>query len=211
MTNRIESGENNSNYNYTVLDVFRIKKSNLVWHIIDILSCKFKKIATKYQKTVMTQYKRESELFNLEKSKNILHIGCGAFPISTMVLHEVNGGKIVGIDSNSKLVNLAKNVIKNKNLSDRIEIKHGNGTNFPIDDYDTIIISGCSIPRIKVLDHVIRAAKPNTKIIVREIYCQNKPIEKLINSSKNIKVIKKIDNRPVPTAGWESFYLIKKE
>ncbi len=211
MKNSIDLGENNNNYNYSVLDIYRIKKSNLLWYIIDILSCKFKRFASKYQETVSTEYKKESKLFNLKNVKNILHIGCGAYPISALVLHEVNGGKIVGIDNNLKFVKLAKDVINKKKLSDRITINHGDGINYPLDDFDTIIISGCSVPKIKILYRILKTAKPNTKIIVRELYCHNKPAEKLINSFKNIEIINKIDNHPCPTAGWESFYLIKKK
>lgn len=211
MKNSIELGENNNSYNYSVLDIYRIKKSNLLWYIIDILSCKFKRFASRYQKTVSTEYKRESEIFNLKNAKNILHIGCGAYPISALILNEVNGGNIVGIDSNLKFVKLAKDVINKKNLSDRITIKHANGMSCPLDNFDTIIISGCSVPKLKVIYHILKTAKPNTKIIVRELYCHNKPAEKLINSFKNIEIINKIGNHPCPTSGWESFYLLKKK
>ena len=105
-------------------------------------------------------------MFNLKNAENILHIGCGAFPISAMILHEVNGGKIVGIDSNSKFVNLARKVINNKNLSDRIEIKHGNGMSFPLNDFDTIIISSCSNPKIKILEHVFKTAIPQITVAI---------------------------------------------
>ncbi len=211
MTNIKYKGKNDNNFNYSASDVYKIKKLNLYWYIVDILSYRFKRFAIKYQKTIITQYKRESELFNLKDAKNILHIGCGAFPISAMILYEVNGGKIVGIDKNSKFANLAAKLIKKKRLSDRIEIKHGDGISFPLDDFDTIIISGCSVPKIKVLKHIFQTAKPNTKIIVREGYFQNRPVEKLIKSFKDIEMINKIDNHPYPPSGWESFYLIKKK
>jgi precorrin-6B methylase 2 len=210
MANSEKKGSDKKDYNYTVLDIYRIKRSNLWWYVIDYLSCKFNRFAIKYQKAVVNEYRRESERFKLEHAKKILHIGCGAYPISAMLLYEMNGGKIVGIDRNTKFVKFAKRVINDKNLSDRIEIKQGDGKTYPLDDFDTIIISGCSVPRIKVLGRIFKAAKPNSKIIVREIYCQNRPVVKLINSFKNIKIVNKIDNHPYPTAGWESFCLHKK-
>jgi len=211
MANKKKSGENNKDYNYSVLDVYRIKSSNMIWYVLDFLSCKFNRFAKKYQNSLENEYKRESEIFKLENSKKILHIGCGAYPLSAMLLYELNGGKIVGIDNNTKFVRFAKSVIDKRKFTDRIEIKHGDGETFPLDDFDTIIISGCSVPRIKVLSHIFETAKPNTKIIVRELYCQNRPVEKMINHFKNINVIKKIDNHPYPTAGWESFCLQKKK
>jgi precorrin-6B methylase 2 len=211
MANKENLGENNKDYNYSVLDVYRIKSSNMIWYVIDFLSCKFNRFAKKYQNSLENEYKKESEIFNLENSKKILHIGCGAFPISAMILYKLNGGKIIGIDSNTKFVRFAQRVINKRKLSDRIEIKHGDVETFPLDDFDTIIISGCSVPRIKVLHHIFKTAKPNTKIIVRELYSQNQPVEKLISHFKNIDVIKKIDNHPYPTAGWESFCLQKRK
>ena len=197
-------------YRYSVLDIYRIKRSNLFWYVVDFLSCKFKRFAAKYQKLLITEYKRESKQFNLKDAKNILHIGCGSYPISAIILYQENGGRIVGIDKNPKFVHCARKVINNKKLSDRIEIKQGDALSYPLDRFDTIIISGCSVPRIKVLDNIFKRAKPNTKIVVREIYCHNKPVEKLINSFKDIEVINKIDNSPYPSSGWESFYLVKK-
>ena len=197
-------------YRYSVLDVYRIKKSNLFWYIVDFLSCKFKRFAAKYQKLVINEYKRESNKFNLKDAKNILHIGCGSYPISAIILYQENGGRIVAIDNNPKFVTCAKKVINKKKLSDRIEIKQGDGISYPLDDFDTVIISGCSVPRIKVLDNIFKRAKPNTKIVVREIYSHNKPVEKFINSFNHIDMINKIDNSPYPSFGWESFYLIKK-
>ena len=38
-------------YRYSVLDIYRIKRSNLFWYVVDFLSCKFKRFAAKPDRT----------------------------------------------------------------------------------------------------------------------------------------------------------------
>ncbi len=168
------------------------------------------KFAQLYEKSISKEYKRESKMFDISASKNILHIGCGAYPVTAMTLEKMNGKKIVAIDSNPKAIELAKQVINKKKINDKISIENGDGTNYPVKEFDAIIISGCSVPKIQVLKHVINTAKPNSKIIVRELFRTSSLITQIINSYENIELIKKITNTPFPFFRWKSFYLIKK-
>jgi precorrin-6B methylase 2 len=210
MKNDNDVGELCEDISYSVKDIYTIKKSNFFWWFVDIFSCKMEKLANIYQKSMKETYIREGKKFNLENSKNILHIGCGAYPVTTITLTQFNGGKITGIDKKSLAVKFAKNIIKKKKLDNQIKIEVGDGINYPIDDFDTIIISGCSIPKMKVLYHILKKAKPNTKIIVRELYSSNNVFDKCINANKNIKIVNRIGNNPFKTSHWESIYLIKK-
>lgn len=202
-------GDNCKDYSYSLIDKINIKKSSLFWYFVDRFSCKLDKLAELYEKTISGEYRREAKIFDISDSKNILHIGCGAYPISTMTLAETNGGKITGIDRNLKDVELAKEIIKKKKLEDKVQIDHGDGTDYPVDNFDTIIISGCSIPKINILKHIFQTAKPNTKIIVREAHTTSNATDNFINSCKNIRIIKRIENHPFASSRWESFYLLK--
>lgn len=204
-----KTGDNCKEYNYSFSDKVYLKKSNLFWYFVDHLSSKLDNIAKLYEKYVSREYRNEASLFNISDSKSILHVGCGAYPITAMTLAETNSGKITGIDRNLRDVRLAKEIIKRKNLEDRIRIENEDGTIYPIDDFDMIVVSGCSVPKIEVLKHIFQNAKPNTRIIVREAYTKNKPVDKLINSYKDIKILKRIGNHPFSASGWESFYLLK--
>ena len=195
---------------YTLLDRFRIKTGNIFWYVIDNFSCKFEKVASLYEKYITDEYVKEGQRFNLSKSKSILHIGCGAYPITVVTLAELNGGKIVGLERNLKEAKKAKKIIKQKKLEDRIKIIEGDGTYLPIKEFDTIIVSGCSVPKITLLEHIFDNAKPNTKIIVRELISKSNIINRLIESSDNIEILEKIQSSPFPTSSWDSFYLIKK-
>ena len=56
---------------------------------IDILACYIGVLANLYEKTIGNEYKRERDKFTLSKAKKILHIGCWSYPITAMVLAEM--------------------------------------------------------------------------------------------------------------------------
>lgn len=203
-------GNDSQNFDYSFIDKIHMKTTSYFWYFVDKFSCKLDKLADRYLKTISAVYRKEGKEFGIYNAENVLHIGCGAFPISAMTLAEENGRKIVGIDSNPKVIAPAKEVIKKRNLENKIKIEFGNGANYPIDNFDMVVISGCAVPKIKVVEHIFQKAKPGTKIIVRELYSTNNVLDRLINSYDDIKIIKKIYNNPFINSKWESLYLEKK-
>ncbi|MBN2065396.1 MAG: class I SAM-dependent methyltransferase [Candidatus Thermoplasmatota archaeon] len=168
------------------------------------------KISQIYEKSIGEKYKRESRTFDITDSHHILHIGCGAYPITALTLAKMNGSKIVGIDNNQKAIRLANEIVRNQQLDDRVTITYGDGTTYPVNLFDTIIISGCSSPKMQILDHVINTAKPQSKIIVRDINLNAKAVRENITAHHNIIWANTLGNYPIPWLGWQSFYLIKK-
>jgi len=202
--------EKHNIYKYSLYDRLNIKKSNVFWQIVDLLATRIERVGRLYEKTVSKEYIRESKLFNISNSSSILHIGCGAYPITAITLSKNNGCKIVGIDRNLRAVKQAVKIVKKMNLHDKVEIKHGDGSNYPVSDFDTIIISSCSVPKKPILENIFENARKNSKIIVREIYGANKLVRDMIKLYDDIVLVKKIENNPFPTAHWESFYILKK-
>ena len=189
-----------------------IKIVNYFWKCIDILSCKMKKIAKIYERSIGKEYEKESKIFDISGAKSILHIGCGAYPITAMTLAKISGAKIVGIDRNPKSIKLAKNVVQEKKLS-KITIEQGDGVNYHVKEFDTIIISGCSYPKKQILENIFENAKPQSKIILRTSDRSAESILSRMNLNQNITIAKEIKNYPfsfVKAFGWRSFYLIKK-
>ena len=168
------------------------------------------KIAKVYENTVGKEYKKEIDNFNLKGDKKILHIGCGAYPISALMLSSLDNVKIVTIDSSRRSIKLANKIIKNKNLDNKIKAEFGDATKYPLDGFDTIIISGCSIPKIQVFNHVIKNAKSNSKIIIRDSFLDIESILSNINSNQDVTIAKKIKNRAFSNSYWTSYCLIKK-
>lgn len=197
-------------YKYTLKDKYNIKRGNIFWKWVDFLSYNLDGCAKLYEKHIIKEYKREFRTFNLSQSQNILHIGCGAYPITAISLTKENGCKVTGVDVNPKAVKRAENIVHWKKLDNRIKIKQGDGTNFQIDSFDTIIISSCSIPKIKILKHLFENAKKDTKIVIREQFGPHKLIKDVIDLYDNIELLDKIISNPTPGAVWESYFLIKR-
>jgi len=199
----------------TKLQIYLMKNiSSYYWWFIDNLAHKLDKLAEiYYKKSIGSEYKREYKTFDISKEDKVLHIGSGAFPLTEIILVESIGTTVVGIDKSLNAVKSANDVVYKKNLHDKIKIDHGNGMDYPIKNFDVVIVSSCASPMVKIVEHIFKTAKNNTRIILREMEISIKPLIKYIGMQKDVRLVKKIDHHPFPFLkpfGWQSFYLIKK-
>lgn len=186
--------------------------TNFFWKFIDTVAHKNRKIAEEYEKVIGLHYKKEYEEFGIFKYNKVLHIGCGAYPLTEITLTSSSGIKVVGIDKNLQAVMSAKEIIRKKNLEKNVTIEHGNGINYPAGGYDVIIVSSCSTPKEKVLDNIFKLANKNSLIVVREINSAIDNIIDYINSSNDVRLIKKLHFSAffILPVFWYALCLIKK-
>jgi precorrin-6B methylase 2 len=201
----------------TVLDTFAIyfikKVSNYFWEIADTWSYKNEKIAQLYNKSIGKEYRKEYENCGVQGNADILHIGCGAYPLTEIVLASCSTGHIVGIDKNPQTVKRAQQMIQKNKLENHIQIKHGDGQDYPVHTFDFIIISSCSLPKVKILNHIFQKAKSRSTIIAREVDIATKDILQCIDTQEDIILKKQIRHNPFPffePIGWTTFCLEKK-
>jgi len=190
---------------------FYRRRSDLFWRCVEILCCNIDVLSYFYVKIIGKEYKKEYKIFDVGKSRRILHIGCGMFPITALTLADEYDLNIVAIDNRKDVIKTAKQIIKNKKLEKKITVEIGEGETYPLKRFDTIIISSCSIPKIKILENIFKNAKPDCKIIVRELQQERDLITDYINSNKNFLVNGEIDNYAFFGLKWKSFYFTKKE
>ena len=209
MKNNKKIGDDNSKHNYTPYEILYTKYANFYWKCFDYFACNIDKFARIYEKDISEEYKKETSLFKTLKSKKIIHIGCGAYPATAITLAKMNCKNIVAIDKNKRAVKLANKIIERRNLYDNITVKVGDGRSYPVENFDTIIISASSTPKIDVLEHIFKTAKPNSKIIIRELYETSECVDDYINSHEDIKLIKKIGNSSLDEYKWRSYYTVK--
>ena len=186
-----------------------IRRFNFMWYLVDWISSHSNFASDLYEKTVGREYRKESEKLNLSSSKKVLHIGCGYYPMTAIILSEIKDLDITTIDHNKKSVEVAKKVIKNMKLDKKIFPKVGNGANYPLKGFDTIIISGCSFPKIKVVNHVLKNADKDCKIIIREGHYKKEILE-IIESMEDLELIDNMHNKSSPGVEWDSLLVIKK-
>lgn len=191
---------------------FRRFKANLFWHVIDIAASFNKTSAKLYEKYIGKEYLKEKNTFIKTPTKHILHIGCGAYPITALTLANGSQSKITAIDNNPFIAKIAKKVIQRKNhnlTSHNITIEQGDGANFPINGFDTIIISGCSYPRGRVLDHVFKKASSNTNIIVRELDDEITFSKTFVHKYNDVIQLDSIQCHVVSNIHWKSSHFKK--
>jgi len=189
------------------------KISNFFWEAADTWSYKNNTIASYYNKSIEEEYQKECEACGVSSNSKVLHIGCGAYPLTEIVLASCCSGTLVGIDKNPLAVQRAQEVIQRHHLQKRIIVHHGNGINYPVDDFDLILISSCSFPKAQILEHLFKNTKHHCTIIVREISLATADILDCIHAHPEIEMIHQMHHTPFPfygPFGWETFYLRKK-
>ncbi|MBU0497216.1 MAG: class I SAM-dependent methyltransferase [Candidatus Thermoplasmatota archaeon] len=172
--------------------------SNYFWDFVDTFSYKSPKIAALYEKSIGKEYRTEYESFGINKDKKILHIGCGPYPLTELVLVKLFGAHVVGIDNNLKVIRMAQEVIQKKHLEDTVTIELGDGIDYPIEQFDVIIISSCSLPKVWILNHIFKRAKKGCLIVVRELDIATADIFSIIHSHKNVVLLENTHHHPVP-------------
>lgn len=186
--------------------------SNYFWIVVDILSRDNEKIAERYERSIGEEYKNECKAFNISKGKKILHIGCGSYPLTEMTIVRLFEVDVVGIDKNTKAVKRANEVILKKQFDKKIIIEQGNGADYPVEEFDMIIVSSCALPKTDILNHIFTKAKKNSIIVIRDLDTSTDEFLEHINEYKYITIEKRI-HHPVPSLmpiGWNAFYLKKK-
>ena len=195
------------------ISIFFVKTtSNFFWEVADTWSYKNNKIAQRYNKSIEEEYRKECETCGVSQNAKVLHIGCGAYPLTQLVLAQCSSGTVVGIDKNPLAVQRAREVISRHHLQNKITIHQGNGTDYPVNDFDMILISSCSLPKVQILEHLFKNAKHQSTIIVREVSIATADILHCINAHPEIEIIQQMHHTPFPfygPLGWDTFYLRK--
>jgi precorrin-6B methylase 2 len=196
-----------------IISIFIVKTtSNFFWEVADTWSYKNIKIAQRYNNSIEEEYQKECTICGLSSNAQVLHIGCGAYPLTEIVLAQCCSGALVGIDKNPLAVQRAREVIQRHHLQDRITIHQGNGTEYPVDEFDLILISSCSLPKVQILEHLFKEAKHHSTIIVREVRIAIADIIHCIREHPEIEMIQQMHHTPFPfygPLGWDTFYLRK--
>jgi protein-L-isoaspartate O-methyltransferase len=200
--------------NFRRFTIYLIKKtSNLFWEVADDWSYKSEKIARYYDKTIGGDYEREYHECGIPPDSKVLHIGCGAYPLTEMTLAQAHVRSVVGIDHTPITVQRAREVIRRRHLEKKISIEHGDGINYPVEDFDVIIASSCSLPKVLICQHLFSTAKHGSKIIIRELDIGAAGILSSIKTHQGITLEKCLHHNPFPFVkpmGWSTYCLQKK-
>lgn len=185
----------------------KFKKKSLKW-LIDYSYVIFEKIAIKFNfisLNYMNLYedivRKEIEMAKIKSSDSIIVIGCGALPSTSILISLKTKAKIVALDKDKKAIIQAKNFLSNINMNEKIKLKHANGLDYPIEEFDVIILLYGVKNIVKIFNYLYNNIKSDTRIIVRT----NNEVN--INLFKNFKVITYVESKYL---GQVYSYLITK-
>ena len=106
---------------------------------------------------------------NVTKNDHALLIGCGFFPSESILIAETTNAKVVSIDNSAKAVKIARKYVKKKGLSNLVKIEYGDGTNYPVNDFDVIFVAINVWPIDSVLKYLSKNLKKNTRVMCKSI------------------------------------------
>jgi protein-L-isoaspartate O-methyltransferase len=173
---------------------------DFLYIIFEKITIKFNFISLNYVKLYSDLVNKEIQMTEVNSKDNILIIGCGTIPSTSILISEKTKAKVVGIDKD-------KNAIKNANLflsninNNKIILKHADGLKYPVNKFDIIMILYGVKNLEGIFDKLYKEVKPDTKIIIR----LNEKINK--KYFKNFHIIKQIKSKYL---GEVYSYLLKK-
>ena len=150
----------------------------------------------------------EIKLANISSNNSILVIGCGSIPSSCILLAYETDAKVTGIDFDKKAVKKAKRLVEKLKLENKIKITNSSGTDFPLENFDIVIILYGVRNLINVFKHLSKDMKKNAKVTIRapETFNPEDPEIKLIISNN----FKQEDKKLSRAFGTLNLYLFKK-
>jgi len=140
------------------------------FNFLEVLAVKhtfFHDLLMKWRKPV---FLNEIAMAGISRNDTVLLIGCGVFPSETVLIAEVSGAKVVGIDNAKNAVKLAKTYVQQRDLTHLVTIEYGNGTSYPVSTYDCIFIAINVFPIDNVLQHLAKHMKTNAHLLCKSIY-----------------------------------------
>jgi len=114
--------------------------------------------------------KRECENLCATSSDKVLWIGSGPFPVSAILLNELNGCHIDCIDISENAIKNSSHILNNFSKENSITVTQQNGTDVNVKDYSIIIIGVLAAPINPIIENILKNMRPETKILKRVTY-----------------------------------------
>jgi protein-L-isoaspartate O-methyltransferase len=83
---------------------------------------------------------KEIKMAKINSDDLVLVIGCGSLPTTTVLISMKTGANVVSVDVDKKSIRDAAQYIKNLHLGDKIKLKHANGLNYSVKNFDVIFV-----------------------------------------------------------------------
>jgi len=184
-----------------------------IFTYLEFLAIKFDFFYQLFMKCRKPAVQNEIKKAKISSTDNVLLIGCGIFPSTSLVIAEDTNAKLTCIDNNIKAVKLAQSYIAKKNIDNKIHIKFGDGINYQVQDFDIIFVTINVWPINYILNHLTKSMKTGAKLICRGL---KNDILKILYNEKMHNTFTFVSSSEDPMFSFstypttQSFLLIKK-
>jgi hypothetical protein len=137
------------------------------YSFLEFLALKIKPVYNLLMSWRKPVFLKEIKMAKVKSNDRVLLIGGGILPSESMIITQETNAKVVTIDNNKIACKHAEKFIKKRNLSDKITIKHADGIDFPVKDFDIVFIAISVWPIDTVFKNLANNLKPNARIMCK--------------------------------------------
>jgi len=182
---------------------------DLLFVMSEKLGHHFDIISSNYVGIYADVVREEIKLAKISSEDQILVIGAGSIPSTSIILAKETDAKIKSIDKDDEAAIKASKFIKKIGLENKIDIKSGNGLNYPVKDFNVIFILYGVKQKPELLQYLSKNINKNTRVVYRETNdIQSKTNNKKIDLSKLFKIENIVTTKSF--GSMNSYLLLKK-
>jgi len=172
------------------IDISSFKKIvDTFFEFSEVIVIKLPKLISRYLDFYEDLIDEEIKIGNIKSNSKVVHIGSGPVPATSILIAKKTGAKVICIDKNQKAIKQARFIVEKLGLSNKIEIKHAEASDFDIKAFNVILISHGISPIEKFLSHISKTMKDDTIAVFRTF---SSDFEKLIRSDSKFDEMFKI-------------------
>ena len=133
---------------------------------------------------------------HITNNSRLIFIGCGAVPMSLILLSRLYGIRSIGLDASNKTAKLSKKVIQSLGLKKEIEIIHSDDPDLEKLDWDIALVAALAEPKARIFKSLSRVLKKrkNAFVIFRTYTGMRTLLYEPVQPSdiKGFKIVKEI-------------------
>jgi ribosomal protein L11 methylase PrmA len=139
---------------------------NAIVRVFEKIAARIRLIKYFYLKCFEGVAKKEIEMASVGYNDNVLVLGCGSVPYTTLVVAQT-GAKVTTIDNDLEAVKRASWCISKNSISKKIKIEHADALDYSLEGFDVIMVPLGIEPKEKVLKRIFSSMRDGTRLVYR--------------------------------------------
>ncbi|MGC9514723.1 nicotianamine synthase family protein [Methanocrinis sp.] len=98
--------------------------------------------------------KNQVKAANLSLGDTLAFLGCGPLPITSILLGRIYGIGSVGLDSDPRAIEIARECVKHLHLEDRVSIVEGDESGLEGIEWDVVLVAALAEPKKRIFQEI---------------------------------------------------------